>query len=382
MRKGRMRGVLGLLAATWVLVGQVAAQEAPPGADQQKRAEILPEGVYYVRSGDTLWAIAGRYLDNPRLWPQVWKENPFVSNPNMIFPGDPLVIPGFGPLPKAVAEAPPGPPVSEERVAPPTAPPAEGVPPAAVAEVKKPEEMIKLPAAPPSFVVPQPTLECSGFVAEHREVPGVGRIVRPLDAQNIRLWFGDHIFLDLGNRKVQAGDRFQVVRPTSTVIHPVTGGRVGVKIRTLGTVEIFTTVGPAPRAKIVYNCEDLAVGDVLVEARDWPPPTRGLTQSTDLRLRGYIVGSKDDADSLGQGDIVYVDVGKDQGIVPGDEFSIYRLSGAGVHPATGDVISFAPVKQGELIVIRTSAHAAAALVTGSNLHLKVGEPIALFRKMP
>jgi hypothetical protein len=121
---------------------------------------------------------------------------------------------------------------------------------------------------------------------------------------------------------------------------------------------------------------------VLVEAKDWPPPTRGLTQSTDLRLRGYIVGSKDDADSLGQGDIVYVDVGKDQGIVPGDEFSIYRLSGAGVHPATGDVIPFAPVKQGELIVIRTSAHAAAALVTGANLHLKVGEPIALFRKMP
>src|SRR3972149_1782955 len=84
MKRERIRGVLSFLVMTWLLMGQVAAQEAAPGGEQTKRPETLPEGVHHVRQGDTLWAIGGRYLDNPRLWPQIWKENPFVTDPNRI----------------------------------------------------------------------------------------------------------------------------------------------------------------------------------------------------------------------------------------------------------------------------------------------------------
>jgi methionine aminopeptidase len=153
-------------------------------------------------------------------------------------------------------------------------------------------------------------------------------------------------------------------------------------VRTLGTVEIVSTAGASPRAKVTYNCEDLADGDLLVEAKELMPPQRGVTQPAHLRVGGTIVGSKDDADTLGQGDIVYVDVGQKQGIVPGDEFSIYRISGAGISPDSGRAIPLAPVKQGELVVIRTSAQAATGLLTVSNINLRVGEPLVLFRKMP
>ena len=132
------------------------------------------EGAYIVQDGDTLWAISSRYLDNPRLWPQIWKENAFVSDPDMIFPGDPLVIPGVTPPPKPVAEAPPVPPIAEERVEPPVAPPVEAPPveapltpaPPEVAEVEKPEKVIVGLVAPPSGTIPRPALECSGFVAK------------------------------------------------------------------------------------------------------------------------------------------------------------------------------------------------------------------------
>jgi hypothetical protein len=388
MRTGRMRGALGFLVVTWLLIGQVAAQEAASGGAQRKRPETLPEGVYNVRQGDTLWAIAGRYLDNPRLWPEIWKENPYVTDPNRIFPGDPLTIPGFGPAPKPLAEAPPVPPIGEERVPPPIAPPVEAVapaevaPPPGVAAVTRPEDVIRRPAAAPSLAIPRAALECSGFVAQRQEIIRVGRIIRPLEADNMRHWYGDDLFVDLGGRKVKQGDRFHVVRPTTTIAHPATGARVGIKVRTLGTVEIVSTAGKSPRAKVTYNCEDLADGDLLVEAREWTPPQRGVSQPAHLRVGGTIVGSKDDADSLGQGDIVYVDVGKEHGIVPGDEFSIYRMSGTGASPDSGRAIPLAPTKQGELVVIRTSAQAATGLVTASNMNLHVGEPLVLFRKMP
>jgi hypothetical protein len=147
-------------------------------------------------------------------------------------------------------------------------------------------------------------------------------------------------------------------------------------------VEIVSTTGASPRAKVTYNCEDLADGDLLMEARELMPPQRGVSQPVHLRVGGTIVGSKDDADSLGQGDIVYVDVGQQHGIVPGDEFSIYRMSGTGTSPDSGRTIPLPPTKQGELVVIRTSAQAATGLVTMSNISFYVGEPLVLFRKMP
>ncbi|MEE9522813.1 MAG: LysM peptidoglycan-binding domain-containing protein [candidate division NC10 bacterium] len=390
MRKAKIRGALSFLAMTWCLVGQVAAQEVAPGVEQEKKEDVFVEGAYIVQDGDTLWAISSRYLDNPRLWPQIWKENAFVSDPDMIFPGDPLVIPGVTPPPKPVAEAPPVPPIAEERVEPPVAPPVEAPPveapltpaPPEVAEVEKPEKVIVGLVAPPSGTIPRPALECSGFVAKPEEIHAVGQIIRSLEEFSTRLWYADHVFLDLGGQKVQPGDRFWIIRPSGTIKHPVTGRRVGIKVRTLGTVEIVNATGPNPWAKIIYNCEDIAPGDALVDVKTWAHPPKGLDRSADLRVGGYIIGSKSGSDALGQFDIVYVDIGQEKGIIPGDEFAIYQRAGIAVHPTKRRTVPLAPLKRGELVVIRTSAQSAVGLVTKSDLTLRVGEGIVLQRQMP
>ncbi|MBU0914166.1 MAG: LysM peptidoglycan-binding domain-containing protein [Gammaproteobacteria bacterium] len=58
-------------------------------ADELKLKADAPT-LYQVKAGDTLWDIAGLYLQHPWLWPRLWKLNPQVDNPHLIYPGDEL----------------------------------------------------------------------------------------------------------------------------------------------------------------------------------------------------------------------------------------------------------------------------------------------------
>lgn len=45
---------------------------------------------YVVKDGDTLWGIANLYLEKPWLWPELWRNNVYIQNPHLIYPGNVL----------------------------------------------------------------------------------------------------------------------------------------------------------------------------------------------------------------------------------------------------------------------------------------------------
>jgi len=56
-------------------------------ADQLKINDDAPT-TYVVVKGDTLWDISAVFLEQPWLWPKLWRLNPEINNPHLIYPGD------------------------------------------------------------------------------------------------------------------------------------------------------------------------------------------------------------------------------------------------------------------------------------------------------
>ncbi|SFC50227.1 LysM peptidoglycan-binding domain-containing protein [Pseudoalteromonas denitrificans] len=63
----------------------------PAIADILKVKNNAPEQ-YVVKKGDTLWDISAIYLEQPWLWPKLWRFNPQIDNPHLIYPGDTLSL--------------------------------------------------------------------------------------------------------------------------------------------------------------------------------------------------------------------------------------------------------------------------------------------------
>ena len=62
---------------------------------KQAEAHVKAEQMTYtVAAGDTLWAISSRLLGNGARWGEIYEANKdLIKNPNMIYPGQTLVIP-------------------------------------------------------------------------------------------------------------------------------------------------------------------------------------------------------------------------------------------------------------------------------------------------
>jgi len=88
----RRGGLLAALLVSVVASAPLAAQDSTQSTPQAEPP--APGGTHTVKKGDTLWDIAKQYLNDPFLWPEIYRINTdVVEDPHWIYPNEVLKLP-------------------------------------------------------------------------------------------------------------------------------------------------------------------------------------------------------------------------------------------------------------------------------------------------
>lgn len=406
---------ISLLAATLFVgifcsvVGLSAAEENKPTANEQTAPTIqsepaqAPEGKeavkpaeaneYKVVKHDTLWDISGRFFKDPFKWPELWKKNPQIKNPDLIYPGNIVrispdgaieVITGKEAAVTAVKTETKGPeelPVvtlepKEDRIVvlePKTvaqeaasAPASESV--EKIIQTEKQAETVK--AAPKLNAA---AMERQGFVSE-KSLTESGAIVASKESKYY-LAEGDIVFISLKNgagqrENLKVGDRYTVFAPGAKIIHPITGERLGNLIDIRGSLTV-TGIGDVIEAKIGKTFKEIELGSRI---RPYTQPIREVeVTKADTPVDGVVIAGLESKEFLSAGDIIYIDKGRKSGIKRGNALLVFKRPEKALDPFKDTKIQLPPKEVGKLVVADADEDTSACIVINSTANINKGD---------
>jgi len=279
-----------LLSSLFIISSVVFAQE-------QKYKD------YTIQKGDTLWDISNDELNDPFLWPKIWKENPHIKNPDFILPRQKIKIPLHIIQKEIIAQPKPRPkPVQRtETKIEITAPEVQPRPFTKIMETAPKQE----------YLVDKHLLTVAGYISD--SVNSVG-VIYDTPAETSQLVPGDYAYIRTDN-PVKKGDTFYIIYPVEKVKHPVTGAHLGTRIAILGTAEVVEEQDP--KILITKSYVEIPVGSLLDTYYEIEPPLN-IENPRKPDVDGYIVTSLRRLKYLGTENVVFIDKGSNDGLQVGD----------------------------------------------------------------
>jgi hypothetical protein len=355
---------------------------AEPGTLSSSAAEAAVDepGTYTIREGDTLWDISNAHYRDPFLWPLIWKSNPSIDDPDLIYPGNVLAIPSMEPVERAISApeepAPAAAETIEEKKAPEVAapaPPAERDSTPSFFRQKRVESVGPEPEAPVAtsrLILPEDTrptlldkygILSGGFVSNEPSDDSI--LTHTIDPSKNLFGYDDVVYLSIKSRQdVKAGDLFLIYEPLHEVRHPVNRRKFGKLNRVVGVIQVTAVKEGGPHVgRIVQSFDAAGPGNLLTPYQE-PEPLYAPTEKRQKDLKGYVLEVTDRRSINAQVDVVYLDKGEIDGVEPGDRFSVISMRMVDI-PSKGRVKM--PEVLGEVQVFLVKQRTSTAIVKKS-----------------
>jgi hypothetical protein len=238
--------------------------------------------LHIANSGDTLYDLAQRYLGDEMMWPLLWSYNPQITNPHWIYPGDVVFLRPEGGNPASPF------------------------------------------AGANGRIFPLGGFYTSGEV----EVQGT---LRYADTGRRLLAELDTVYLELANRdNVRVGDRFALNRVDGR-LYDSEDELIGVKYIVTGSVVVteFHEETNLVSAVITDMWDTIERGDPLFLSQ---PQLLSMTPvPSQVDAEGSIIDSLLPLTLLHEQHFIFLDIGTDDGIVPGNRVRIWERSDEGAN---------------------------------------------------
>lgn len=195
-----------------------------------------------------------------------------------------------------------------------------------------PEVRRPAPAARPS------ESDCGGFI-EQAQQQAAGQIVGA-EQEAVRGVFaeGDLVFVDLGTQGgARVGQEFSVVRPRGRFRSKFSrkSGSLGVYSQEVGRLRVERVRDRVSVARVMVACGDMLLGDLLrpVVSREVPSarPEVALDRFAEPtgKQTGRIVLARDGREIVSRDDVIFIDLGSEDGLKAGDYLTVFRPIGHG-----------------------------------------------------
>ena len=311
---------------------------------------------YTVVRGDTLWDISERFLNDPWVWPMLWKVNPQIRNPNLIYPGDTIHFSYVDGEPQLSLERGYG----------------NG---GAGGSGNSGEPRIR--EEPLASAIPAIRLDAiEGFLSNHRIVDPDEYAAAPYvlagESSRIILGAGDRFYAK-GN--IVENAVYGVYRRGTVYRDPDTDEVLGHEATEIGSSRVVAIDGDIGTLFVSSSHEEVRRGDRLLPTEERRLQSVFFPSSPRTEIKGRIIAVDDGVSQVSQWDVVVVNVGTGKGIEVGNVLGVYRKGEVVRDPATGNSIELPSDRAGLMMVFRTFERMSYGLILRTEQPLSVMDEV-------
>ena len=313
-------------------------------AQENEIALTHEAGFYYtIQKGDTLWDLSGQFFDSPWVWPELWNKNRQIPNPHWIYPGERIRLYQGEGTDKLTWKGPVQP---------------SALPPAAPVE-KAPYYLYA-------------AIDQVGFIKE-TAITARGSIFK-VDGDHDMISTGDMVYIQPApGQALIPGSRHTVYRTMAPAAGNAYQSKTGIQHYLTGVVEIIKKEPDFVIARVMATYREIKTGDRILPFRPGDPKIP--LKPSPPNIKAQVIVSEEHAQLIGEDTIAFIDKGSEDGIEPGQQYSVYYQDTKKLGVDSNKAVLLDPVNFGTILVLHTEETTSTIIVTNSKKDIHPGDKV-------